>query len=98
MQFTYLLVDAMHKKAGDNQDGMTLLASAQLAGNPYENYWQYIPEGMRPKMHFYNYPITSNVSAADFPMNIIRNIYIPGIVLQLLTSRWPLQELLSLGS
>jgi hypothetical protein len=50
----------------------------QLAANPYENYWKYVPEHMRPKMHFYNYPITSDASAADFPLNIIRSIYKPG--------------------
>ena len=51
----------------------------QLAENPYEQYWKYVPEEVRPKLHFYNYPITSDVSAADFPMNIIRDVYRPGV-------------------
>lgn len=55
-----------------------LFVWAQLAQHPYQNYWKYVPEEMQPKMHFYNFAITSNHSSPSYPMNIIRNIFKPG--------------------
>lgn len=51
---------------------------AQLAKDPYQNYWKYVPEDMQPKLHFYNFAISSNHDSPSYPMNIIRNIYRPG--------------------
>lgn len=50
----------------------------QLAIDPYKNYWKYVPEDMQPKLHFYNFAISSNHDSPSYPMNIICNIYRPG--------------------
>lgn len=50
----------------------------QLAKDPYQKYWKYVPEEMQPKMHFYNFAISGNHASPSYPMNIIRNIYKPG--------------------
>ena len=41
-------------------------------------YWEDVPSRLRPKLHYYNTPITVQMSKSDNPASIIRNIFRPG--------------------
>lgn len=56
-------------------------ALLQLAKDPYQKYWKYVPEEMQPKLHFYNFAISGNHNSPSYPMNIIRSVYKPGVLL-----------------
>lgn len=42
------------------------------------DYWDGVPNIYKKRLHYYNTPITSDVSNAAHPLSIIRSIYRPG--------------------
>ena len=48
------------------------------------DYWASVPAVYRPRMHFYNTPITPDFADASHPLNIIRAMYRPGTLPSLL--------------
>ena len=41
-------------------------------------YWSEVDRKVAPKLHFYNVPVSSNISDPFNPMNIVREIFSPG--------------------
>lgn len=39
---------------------------------------QEVPKDVKPKLHFYNIPVTADVSDPLCPLNIIQRVYAPG--------------------
>ena len=42
------------------------------------SYWEGVPDIYKSRLHYYNEPITSAITAPDHPISIIRTIYRPG--------------------
>ena len=45
---------------------------------PRPNYWKSVPAEVQARLHFYNYPISSDTQSPSHPLEILKSIYMPG--------------------
>jgi len=45
---------------------------------PRPDYWKSVPAEIQARLHFYNYPISSDTQLPSHPLEILKSIYIPG--------------------
>jgi len=45
--------------------------------NPAE-YWNSVPDGVKPRLHFYNAPVTPQANSSMNPVDWMKNMYRPG--------------------
>ncbi|KAI8100260.1 hypothetical protein M9435_006745 [Picochlorum sp. BPE23] len=45
---------------------------------PKPDYWKSVPDEVQGRLHFYNYPISSDTQSPSHPLEILKSIYMPG--------------------